>query len=110
MHNTLPPFLFAHEVYVLDHNSINADQHNHAVTVWQALSSAHNVLLFALYTILIVGILIAAFYLSRRRFFTNLGSRLNKATIFAPDIIRIAFGASLLFSVSHGALYGPELP
>jgi uncharacterized membrane protein YphA (DoxX/SURF4 family) len=56
------------------------------------------------------GILFVAFRLSHKAFFTKLGARLNKATVITPDIIRIAFGASLLFSVSHGALYGPELP
>lgn len=102
--------IFGHEVYVLDDHAIQADQQNHSITVWQALDSTHNVLLFIFCGLLILGIMSVAFYLARTTFFASLGKQLNKATLFTPDIIRIVFGASLLFSVSHGALYGPEIP
>lgn len=103
-------FLFAHEVYVLGQKSITADQHNHSVDIWQAIHSGHNFLLFLLFAILIGALFAFALYLKSTAFFKKIGRQIDKATVFAPDIIRIAFGASLLFSVSHGALYGPELP
>ncbi|MDL2341840.1 MAG: hypothetical protein QFB87_02050 [Patescibacteria group bacterium] len=101
---------FAHEVYVLNHNDIATDQHNHGVNVWQALNSGHNLALFMLFAVVIGGLFGFAIYLKSRPFFQKLGLQIDKASIFAPDIIRIAFGASLLFSASHAALYGPELP
>lgn len=101
---------FAHEVYVLDKETITRGQHDHAVNVWQALSNGHNLALFLLFAVLIGALFGLALFLKSKLVFKQLGRKIDKATIFAPDIIRIAFGASLLFSASHAALYGPELP
>lgn len=102
--------IFGHEVYVLDSKAITADQHDHTVNMWSALSSGHNKVTFLTFALLIGVIFGIALFMKSREFFKKLGRQIDKATIFAPDIIRIAFGASLLFSASHSALYGPELP
>jgi len=106
----MPLTTFAHEVYVLDHNTVVRDQNDNTVNAWQALNSGHNWALFIFFALLIAGIFGFTFYLKSRPSFKRLGGRIDKATVFAPDIIRIAFGASLLFSASHSSLYGPELP
>jgi len=94
----------------LNEKTISHDQHDHAVNIWNALNNTHNVILFIICAALI-GLLFAfALYLKSKPTFRKMGKQIDKATIFAPDIIRIAFGASLLFSASHAALYGPELP
>ncbi len=102
--------LIAHEVYVLDEKTITAGQHDHAVNIWSALNNAHNLILFVICAILIATLFVFALYLKSKPLFKRIGKQIDKATIIAPDIIRIAFGASLLFSASHAALYGPELP
>lgn len=102
--------LFAHEVYVLDKNTIESDLQNHSVNIWHALNSMHNWMLFWVFFIVIGGLFIAAFFYKHKPFFMRLGSKLDKTMVFVPDVIRVAFGASLLFSVTHSSLYGPELP
>jgi uncharacterized membrane protein YphA (DoxX/SURF4 family) len=102
--------LFAHEVYVLNKSEIARDQHDHGVNVWHALSSGHNLALFFMFAAVIGALFLLTIYLKSKPFFRKIGTAIDAATVFAPDIIRIAFGASLLFSASHGALFGPELP
>lgn len=102
--------IFAHEVYVLNEETIKHDQLNNTVNIWHAISGSKNMALFVFFAVLIGGLFAFALYLKSKSFFKRIGQQIDKATIFAPDIIRIAFGASLLFSVSHGSLYGPELP
>lgn len=102
--------LFAHEVYVLPEKLIGQGQQDRGVNIWHALASGHNLTLFIIYGLLIGSLFGLALFLKSRPFFQRLGQKIDKATLFAPDIIRIAFGASLLFSASHSALYGPELP
>lgn len=101
---------FAHEVYVLDQKSIHTDEHNHSVNIFHAVHDGRSLMLFLVSALIILGIFGLALWLKSKPYWKQLGSRIDKATIIAPDIIRIAFGASLLFSASHGALYGPELP
>ena len=101
---------FAHEVYVLDDKTINTDLHNHSVNIWSALNTTQNWIWFVVFGLCIATLFLLAFYLRYRPFFEAIGKRLDKTMWFVPDIIRIAFGASLIFSAWHGALYGPELP
>jgi hypothetical protein len=100
---------FAHEVYVLNQHTISQDEQKH-VQIWQALNSSHNWILFISFALLIGGIFALALYLKFKPAFQALGKKIDRTTLIAPDIIRLAFGASLLFSASHNALYGPELP
>lgn len=104
------PKTFAHEVYVLDKNTTASDVHNHTVNIWHALNSTKSWLTFLICALVIGALFGLALYLKSTPFFKNLGLKIDKASLFAPDIIRIAFGASLLFSASHASLYGPELP
>ncbi|HSX42918.1 MAG TPA: hypothetical protein VLF59_02430 [Candidatus Saccharimonadales bacterium] len=101
---------FAHEVYVLDAHTIDRDEHNHHVNIWHALNSTHNWVLFSSFAVLIAALFAYALYLRFQPVFQNIGKRIDKTTTIAPDVIRLAFGASLLFSASHDALFGPELP
>jgi uncharacterized membrane protein YphA (DoxX/SURF4 family) len=66
--------------------------------------------LFICFALLIIGLFTFALYLKFQPAFAKLGKKIDRTTIIAPDIIRLAFGASLLFSASHNALFGPELP
>lgn len=100
----------AHEVYVLSPQDIIKGEHDHSVNPWSALLEGHNFLLALAFAIGICGSLLFALYLKRKPLFQKIGAFLDKATIIAPDIIRIAFGASLLMSAYHGALFGPEQP
>lgn len=104
------PRYIAHEVYVLDSRSTVAGGQNHTINIWHALSDSRSWLTFIICASLIAGLFGFALYLKSTPFFKSLGSRIDKASLFAPDLIRIAFGASLLFSASHASLYGPELP
>lgn len=104
------PTNFGHEVYVLDEQAIHADQTNGSVDIWSALHDAESWILFGVCALAIGGIFAIALYLKSTRPFKRFGAWLDKASMFAPDLIRIAFGASLLFSASNAALYGPELP
>lgn len=111
LNNLLSGFLwFAHEVYVLSPQDILKGEHDHSVNPWSALLEGHNFLLALAFAIGILGSLLFALYLKRKPIFQKLGAFLDKATIVAPDIIRIAFGLSLVMSAYHNALFGPEQP
>lgn len=101
---------FAHEVYVLTPGEIKHDYHTAAPSPWQALHSTHNMALFLLFGLVILGIIILSVYLKSKPVLQKLGKRIDKATIIAPDLIRITFGVSLILSASHKAVFGPELP
>lgn len=101
---------FAHEVYVISPEQITKDEHQKSINVFTALNNAHNLRLF-----LVIGALSTlafglALFLKKSDFFKHIGSFLDRCTIIAPDIIRIAFGLSLLVSAKHNAIFGPELP
>lgn len=101
---------FAHEVYVLTPQQITQDNADRSTNVLNALSSPHNLRLFlgfSLIALLVLGLLLL---LKSRPQAQKLGKTIDKATIVAPDIIRIAFGASLVVSALNGAIFGPELP
>lgn len=104
------PKILAHEVYVLNKTLVTSDETNHSINIWHALNSGRTWLLFIACALTIGSLFALALYLKSRPYFKKLGHQIDKSAILAPDIIRIAFGASLLFSASHGALYGPELP
>lgn len=100
---------FAHEVYVLTPNQINHDEHIQSPNVFHALNNAHNLRLFIILSLLALCILGFALFLKSTKPFTRLGRLIDKTTI-APDVIRIAFGASLIISAKNSAVFGPELP
>ncbi len=104
------PVHFAHEVYVLTQDKIDAGQKSTEVGIWKALHNTHNIELFIFFAALICGTLALAAYLKHRGTFDKLGSRLDKGSNWAITLIRIAFGASLIVSATNNALYGPELP
>lgn len=110
MISSTPFQYFAHEVYVLSQDKIDSGMNDHGINIFSALNEPRNVVLFFVFAALIGGIVAAAFFLRRAGVFSGLGQRLDKSSAWALVIIRIAFGASLLFSVANGALYGPELP
>jgi len=101
---------FAHEVYVLTQDKIDSGQKSTEVLIWKALHNTHNVGLFIFFTSLILGILALVAYLKYRGTFDKLGTKLDKGSSWAIALIRVAFGASLIVSSTHNALYGPELP
>ncbi len=101
---------FAHEVYVLTPEQVAHDHHGQPVNVWQTLSSSHNLKIFALFSLLTLASLGSALFLKSTKPFQKIGKLIDKATVFAPDLIRVAFGVSLLVSAKNHAVFGPELP
>lgn len=101
---------FAHEVYVLTPSEVSAAEQAPKVNILDALSSANNVKTFVFCGGAITALMVLALFLKTLPIFKSLGKRLDQATAFAPDVIRIVFGVSLLFSARHQAVFGPELP
>lgn len=106
----LPDFRFAHEVYVLTPKQINQDQSQKSTNVLQALANSHNLRLFIFWSLFTLAILGLVLFLKSTKPFQKLGRFIDKATPIAPDIIRIAFGVSLIISAANNAVFGPELP
>jgi len=97
-------------VYVLTPGRVNIDNQINSPGVFSALSSSGNLRLFIFYLVLTLAVLAFALWLKSTRPFQRIGRFINRASGFAPDIIRVAFGASLIFSAANNALFGPELP
>lgn len=104
-----PPY-FAHEVYVLTPGQIKQDQAVSSPNVWHALGSGNNLRILIFGLVFMTAIFGLMLWLKSTKPFQKLGKFIDKATYFAPDLIRLAFGVSLLLSASHHALFGPELP
>lgn len=101
---------FAHEVYVLTPQQISHDKHEYSPNVFHTLSNSHNLHLFIAISLLALIILGFALFLKSTKPFRKLGKLIDRTTIIAPDIIRIAFGVSLIISAKNNAVFGPELP
>lgn len=104
------PARFAHEVYVLDSQQISTDQQVHKIRPWEALSNSHDRQIFILYGLAAVAALGIALYLKSLPFFKRLGKFIDRATYFAPDVIRVSLGLSLVFAAHFHSVFGPELP
>lgn len=78
--------------------------------VWQALSSGNNLRIFVLGIVFTLAIFGLVLWLKSTKAFQKIGKFIDKGTYFAPDLIRVAFGASLMLSSLHHVLFGPELP
>ncbi len=100
----------AHEVYVLTSQQISHDEHGYSPNVFHALSSSHNLRLFIIFLVLTFATLGFMLFLKSTRLFKAVGKFIDKATVIAPDVIRIAFGLSLIISAKNNAVFGPELP
>lgn len=107
---TTPFRQFAHEVYVLSQDKIDTGMSDRSANMFTTLSSGANVRLFILFSLVITALFAAAFYLKSLPVFRRLGASIDKSSMWALVLIRIAFGVSLLFSVANSAVYGPELP
>ena len=103
-------YFFAHEAYVLSPEQISKGYADEDVSFFQPLSSASNLRVLAIISI-VTGLLFGlAVFLKYSSSFQKIGQLIDRSTKFAPDLIRIVFGASLIFSANHNALFGPELP
>lgn len=102
-------FKFAHEVYVLTPQKI-AEKWDQKLSLWQTLSSFGNMSRFLIGSFIILGLLSLVLFLKTRNTFKRIGRFIDRATVFAPDVIRVAFGVSLIMSGLEKSLYGPELP
>jgi len=100
----------AHEVYVLTPGQTILDQQADSPNPFTALSDPANVKLFLLFAVLTLAILVFALFLKSIKPMQRLGKFIDKASVFAPDLIRVAFGASLVLSATNNSLFGPELP
>lgn len=103
------PAFFAHEAYVLTPVQVIADK-SQKVVVWGTLRNSHNLKLLIIFTLATVLLLGLALFFKSRPVFQKIGKRIDKATVFAPDLIRVVFGASLIVSAQHHSVFGPELP
>lgn len=106
---SLPSLRFAHEVYVLSPQEVAADKHRH-IDFFAPLHSGHDVRIIILYTLILLAVIGFFVWLKTKRPIQKLGALIDKAGLWAPDLIRVVFGLSLVFSALHNALYGPELP
>lgn len=108
----LLPFLpkFAHEVYVLTPDQVSNDKSQEGVNLLHALTNRHDLYIFIFITLVLPVVLGLVIFLKMTNPFQKLGKWIDKATIIAPDIIRMAFGASLILSAMNNAVFGPELP
>lgn len=104
------PWHFAHEVYVLTPKEITADEHAPSVSIFEPLKSSHNVKVFLTYSAIIIFVILMALILKSLPVFKKIGQFIDKGTFFAPDLIRVFFGVSLIFSALHNGVFGPELP
>ena len=104
------PLRLAHEVYVLNGQQIAADKHAPKTDPWSALHSSHDRWTFLIYGLAITLSLLLALYLKSRNFFQKIGQLIDRATVIAPDIIRISLGASLIAAGHFHSVFGPELP
>jgi len=103
-------FRFAHEVYVLSPGQITHDKTGAQPNVWHVLTTGHNLRTLILFSILTAASLCLALWLKSKQPFQKIGRLIDKATPIAPDVIRIAFGLSLIVSATKHSLFGPELP
>ena len=103
-------FKFAHEAYVLTPEQVSIDKDVFGPNIFESLSDASNLYLFIFITLAAPVLLGLVFFLRSTSFFQRLGRWLDKSTYFVPDIIRVAFGASLILSAANNAVFGPELP
>ncbi len=101
---------FAHEVYVLTPGQISHDKYKHSPNVFHILSNSHNLRLFIIFLLVTLVTLGFMLFLKSTKVFQKLGKFIDKATVIAPDVIRIAFGVSLIISAKNNAVFGPELP
>lgn len=106
----LLPFRLAHEVYVLSPREINTDRHAAKVHPFSVLRHSHDLKTFIVYGLAIGVSLFIALYLKSRPTIQRLGRFIDKATYFAPDIIRLSLGASLVAAAHFHSVFGPELP
>lgn len=103
-------FWFAHEAYVLSPQQISADQHLAKVQPWDALTTYRGRWTFIICGAVIAAGLILALYLKSQPFFRRVGKSIDKATYFAPDVIRVSLGLSLVSAAYFHSVFGPELP
>ncbi len=106
---SLPAFRFAHEVYVLSPTQVTADRQTH-LDFFSPLHSSHNLKIFLLYSLITLAAMAVLIWLKTMRPVQKLGAFIDRAGLWAPDLIRVVFGLSLIFSGLHNALFGPELP
>lgn len=99
----------AHEVYVLTPEQIEKAWQE-KLSLWQVFSNPGNMNRFIAGTLLISAVLALAIFLKSKKPLKKVDSFIDKATVFAPDFIRVAFGFSLVMAGLERSLYGPELP
>lgn len=105
----LPSIRFAHEVYVLTPAQVSADKQEH-INLFSTLQSTHNLIIFLLFSfgaLALLALLLKIKFTSPAR---RLDKLIDRGSVWAPDFIRVIFGASLIFSAMHNSLFGPELP
>lgn len=101
---------FAHEVYVLTPDQVSSDKLLPATNLLDALTNRRNLYIFLFITMAVPVVLGLIIFLKTTDVFRRLGQWIDKATVIAPDVIRVAFGASLILSAANNAVFGPELP
>jgi len=105
----IPRLASAHEVYVLDSNDIREAMTTVSPNPYAALESQSGE--FAIYAVLVLILLLAALRITFwKRLQRTVTPFLEKLKKYAPIIVRITLGASLIAGAYAHALFGPELP
>lgn len=101
---------FAHEAYVLPHdtfwNEMHAPFSSHA---FDALKSSHNVEITILIGLSIIAMLSINYYFRRHGFGSSIARFFEKYSHLGPHFVRITIALSLFFSASSNVFLGPEL-
>jgi uncharacterized membrane protein YphA (DoxX/SURF4 family) len=105
----LPSVVSAHEMYVLDQGSIQQAMNHASPNPFDSMKSHAGEFIIWVCAILLL------FYVSFKLSFSSVGRKISQTLLFplrkyAPVILRVTLGLSLLFCAYTSSLFGPELP
>ncbi|MES2014329.1 MAG: hypothetical protein V4437_00750 [Patescibacteria group bacterium] len=105
----MPLFAYAHEVYVLSRDQVNAGLIAPPFSMLEvARANADQFFFWGFIAILVV---VVVFFVSILRWFENVcDPLLIKAKHYAPAVARITLGVSFIAAAHYQAIFGPELP
>ncbi len=107
--SSLPFFASAHEVYVLDHVTIDAALAAPSPNPFLAyIGNEYDFFFWGFVSVVVLTTLLFATFF--RLFEQSLGPIFASLKSFAHPLIRLTIGATLLIFGWQGILYGPELP
>lgn len=105
----LPQRTFAHENYVLTQQQINQGMQDNSIYVLDALNNPANVAIGSLVAVGTLVLIVIYFLFQKSKPGIILDENLKKLEPFGVFILRIALGASFLYSAFTNSYLGPEI-